>query len=167
MVIKGILDGQYAVGFLILFNMYFGNLRDSIDELSFVSVDFVAAKLSVSRMKAILDQPITIDDEKGKKLLSRDWKKISVQNVTFSYGDHKVLDNISFEVQRGEKIGIVGLSGAGKSTLFKLLLKEREEFAGDIIFDTTSIKKIKSNDYFKVASVVLQDTEVFNFSLKR
>lgn len=165
-IIKGILDGQYTVGFLILFNMYFGNLRDSIDELSFVSVDFVAAKLSVSRMKAILDQPITIDDEKGKKLLSRDWKKITIQNISFSYGDNKVLDNVSFEVRRGEKIGIVGLSGAGKSTLFKLLLKEREEFAGDILFDSTSIKKIKSNDYFKVASVVLQDTEVFNFSLK-
>ena len=166
LIIVGILNGQYAIGFLILFNMYFGSLRESIDELAFVSVDFVAARLSVSRMKTILDQPIIIANERGKKILARDWKKITIQNVSFSYGDNKVLDNISFDVKRGEKIGIVGLSGAGKSTLFKLLLKEREEFTGDILFDTTSIKKIKSNDYFKVASVVLQDTEVFNFSLK-
>ena len=63
-------------------------------------------------------------------------------------------------------MGIVGLSGAGKSTLFKLLLKEREEFDGDICFDDTSIKKIRGRDYFEQVSVVLQDTEVFNFSLR-
>lgn len=69
-------------------------------------------------------------------------------------------------MRRGEKVGIVGFSGAGKSTLFKLLLKEREEFKGDILFDGVSIKQISKNDYFKQISVVLQDTEVFSFSLK-
>lgn len=165
-IIKGFLDGNYEVGFLILFNSYFSDLRASIDELSNASIDFVTSKLSVARMKKILNEPINIDSNIGKEPLPADWKKIVVKNVSFAYGKNKILNNISFDVNRGEKVGIVGVSGAGKSTLFKLLLKEREEFSGDVLFDDVSIKKIKKNDYFKQVSVVLQDTEVFNFSLR-
>jgi ABC-type multidrug transport system fused ATPase/permease subunit len=134
--------------------------------LSRAAQDFVTARFSIARMKAILNEPITIDDEKGKVLFSPQWKKITFEDVSFAYGDNRVLNKISFEVRRGEKVGIVGLSGAGKSTLFKLLLKEREEFDGKILFDDISLKKIRKNDYFKQVSVVLQDTEVFNFSLQ-
>lgn len=162
----GIMEGHYEIGFLILFNGYFSNLRESIDELSTTTQDFVTSKLSISRMKDILNEPITIDDNNGKISFSKDWQKIYFKNVSFAYGENEVLNNISFEVNRGEKVGIVGLSGAGKSTLFKLLLKEREEFKGDILFDDVSIKNIRKNDYFEQVSVVLQDTEVFNFSLR-
>jgi len=165
-IIFGIIHGHHEVGFLILFNGYFHNLRESIDELSTSIQDFVTSKLSISRMKDILNEPVRIDNELGKVALPREWGKIFFKNVSYSYGDNKAVDDISFEVNRGEKVGIVGLSGAGKSTLFKLLLKEREKFTGEILFDDISIKKIKSNDYFNHVSVVLQDTEVFNFSLR-
>jgi ATP-binding cassette, subfamily B, heavy metal transporter len=165
-IITGIVHGRYEVGFLILFNGYFSNMRESIDELSAALEDFVTSKFSVARMKTILNEPITIDDEQGKKPLAQDWNKITFQNVSFAYGENKVLSQVSFDVNRGEKVGIVGLSGAGKSTLFKLLLKEREEFTGDILFDSISLKQIRKSDYFKQVSVVLQDTEVFNFSLR-
>lgn len=166
LIIRGVLAGHYEIGFLILFSSYFSELRMSIDELSTASIDFVTSKISVARMKDILNEPITIDDEKGKASFSTAWQKITVKNVSFSYGENKALNDISFAVRRGEKVGIVGISGAGKSTLFKLLLKEREEFSGDILFDGVSIKQISKNDYFKQISVVLQDTEVFSFSLK-
>ena len=165
-IIQGVLNGQYEIGFLILFHSYFSNLHNSIDALSIVSLDFNISKLSIARMKNILDEIIKIDNDNGKISLPTDWKKISIKNVTFTYGKNQALNNVSFDINRGEKIGIVGVSGAGKSTLFKLLLKEREEFSGDILFDNLSIKKIKKNDYFKQVSVVLQDTEVFNFSLR-
>lgn len=165
-IINGIVKGRYEIGFLILFTSYFGGLYEAIDELSTSIQDFVTAKFSIARMKDILNEPIVIDDEKGKVPLPPDWQSITIKNVAFSYGENKVLDNISFEVRRGEKVGVVGLSGAGKSTLFKLLLKEREKFDGDIFFDDISIKKLRKNDYFKYVSVVLQDTEVFNFSLR-
>jgi len=166
MIIFGILAGRYDVGFLILFSSYFYNLRESIGELSRASVDFVISKQRLARIKAILNEPVTIDNDANKVALAPNWQKITLKNVSFAYRENKVLNDISFEVRRGEKVGIVGLSGAGKSTLFKLLLKEREEFQGDILFDGTSIKNIRKNDYFNQVSVVLQDTEVFNFSLK-
>lgn len=165
-IIVGVLRGQYTVAFLVLFNSYFSNIRESIDELAGVTQDFVTGRFSVMRLKQILDYPITIDSEENKLPFPQAWQEITFKKVSFAYGDNKVLKNISFSVKRGEKVGIVGLSGAGKSTILKLLLKEREEFSGDILFDGISIKTISKQAYFQNVSVVLQDTEVFNFSLK-
>lgn len=166
LIIYGISQGHYAVGFLVLFNSYFSDLRESIDELSTATQDFVTSKLSIARLKAILNEPIRIDSETNKVAFSSSWKKISVKNVSFSYDTNTVLKDVTFDIHRGEKVGIVGLSGAGKSTFFKLLLKERDGFSGDITFDNESIKNIRRSDYFQHVSVVLQDTEVFNFSLR-
>ena len=161
-----IMQGRYELGFLVLFVGYFSNIWDSVDELSNATQEFVTSKFSVARMRDILNEPLRIDNEIGKKNLKSDWRQITVNHVSFSYGDKKILSDVSFVVGRGERVGIVGLSGAGKSTLFKLLLKEREEFTGDIVFDDVSIKDIRKADYFKQVSAVLQDTEVFNLSLR-
>jgi ABC-type multidrug transport system fused ATPase/permease subunit len=165
-IILGVLRGQYSVAFLVLFNSYFTNIRESIDEFASITQDFISGRFSMMRLKAVLDQPITIDSEVNKRVFPKDWQEIAFKKVSFAYGSNKVLKNISFTVKRGEKVGIVGLSGAGKSTILKLLLKEREEFTGDILFDGLSIKDISKNAYFQNVSVVLQDTEVFNFSLR-
>lgn len=165
-IVYGFLNGHYEIGFLILFNSYFSDLRGALDELSEATQDLTSSKFSVARMMLMLKQPIRIESEKGKQNLPENWKTIAFKNTSFSYHDHKVLDNVTFEVNRGERVGIVGLSGAGKSTLFKLLLKEREGFSGQILFDNVPIEKIKKHNYFKSVSVVLQDTEVFNMSLR-
>jgi ABC-type multidrug transport system fused ATPase/permease subunit len=166
LIIRGILKGQYDIGFLVLFSTYFSNLSGSVDQLASASQELEMARLSIARMKHILNEPVTIDQEEGKKAFPRQWEKVTFSNVSFAYEENQVLKNISFEIKRGEKVGIIGLSGAGKSTLFKLLLKERENFTGDILFDDLSMKDIGGKDYFKHVSVVLQDTEVFNFSLQ-
>ncbi len=165
-IIYGITQGRYEVGFIVLFNGYFRNIWESISELSDAGQEFAVSKYSISRMKDVLKEPVTIDDEQGKVLLPKDWQSISVKDVTFSYGDNKVLDHVSFDIKRGEKIGVVGLSGAGKSTLFKLLLKEHEDYTGEISFDGLPLREISKHDYFKSVAVVLQETEVFNFSLR-
>ena len=162
----GIAEGKYEVGILILFYGYFSSLVESVDELSEVTQDLVVCKYGIARMQRTLNEPVLIDSKENKIELPTDWKKITVKNLSFSYGKNKVLKNISFEIRRGERVGVVGLSGAGKSTLLKLLLKENESFEGDILFDDISIKRIDKQDYFKQVSVVLQDTEVFNFTLR-
>ncbi len=162
----GILEGKYEIGFLILFITYFSRIWESIGELTDVSEDFAIAKNAICRLQAILDVPIVIDDEDGKTKFPKDWKTISIKNVSFAYQGRPVLDNVSFEIKRGEKVGIVGLSGAGKSTLFKLLLKEHESYSGEIVFDDVPLKDISKKDYFNYLAVVLQDTELFNASLR-
>jgi len=112
------------------------------------------------------DAPMTIDSPDGKVAFPKDWKKISFKNVSFGYGESDVLHDISFDIHRGEKVGIIGLSGAGKSTLFKLLLKEHESYEGEILIDEVPLSEISRQDYFNYSAVVLQDTEVFNLSLR-
>ncbi len=165
-IVLGILHGQYELGFLILFYGYFGNLLQSVSELASVAQDFVVAKISVRRMFEVLKEPIGIEITEGKVDFPKDWKKISFRNVSFGYGDNEVLQDVSFDIHRGERVGIVGLSGAGKSTLFKLLLKEHESYTGEILVDDVPLTRINKQDYFSHSAVVLQDTEVFNFTLR-
>lgn len=165
-IVQGIFAGQYEVGFLLLFYGYFSRLQESINELSNVVETYVTSKHSIGRMMDILALPIYKNGIAGKKNFPTDWKVISLRNVCFSYGGEQVLQDVSFDIHRGERVGIVGVSGAGKSTLFKLLLKENEGYTGDILVDGISLRSIKKDSYYKHATVVLQETEVFNFSLK-
>lgn len=163
---NGIIHGNYAVGILILFNGYYGPIAEAVRELADVSQDMIVSKFAIGRMTEILHEPIESDDETGKQNFPEDWQKLVVKNLSFDYGGRSVLKNLSFEINRGERIGVVGLSGAGKSTLFKLLLKENEHYTGKIMFDDVSLREVKKSMYYKQAAVVLQETEVFNFSLK-
>ncbi len=165
-IVIGITKGQYEVGFLVLFNFYFTTLRTSVEELSSISQEITIARYHLARLSDTFAAEPGIDNDAGKQDFPSDWRTISLRNVSFAYGDTAVLQNVTFDIHRGERLGLVGLSGAGKSTLFKLLLKEYESFTGDILFDGVSIRNIKKSSYTKHVSVVLQDTEVFNLSLR-
>lgn len=163
----GILQGHYELGFLFLFIDYFDKIAENIDELAMVTLDFIVAKFGVSRMRDILDEPVRIDTEQDKQNFPQQWDAITVENLSFAYdAGHPVLQDISFTIQKGEKIGIVGISGAGKSTLFKLLLKEHEHYEGAVKIGSVPLKDIRRSDFFGHAAVVLQETEVFSFRLR-
>lgn len=165
-IIYGIIHGRLELGLLVLFNSYFNRIWDSIQQLTNVSEDVLVARYAISRLNEILEEPVTIDDETEKLPFPTGWQKIELKKVSFAYGENQVLKNISFTINRGEKVGVIGLSGAGKSTLYKLLLKEYETFDGEILIDGVRIQEISKEDYFKHVAVVLQETEVFNFSLR-
>ena len=162
----GVVNGYYEVGFLVMFYAYFDKIWEAVDELTKVTQDVVVAKYGIARMVEVLQEPVNIDDETGKGLLDPNWQKIEVRNLSFDYGDEAVLKDVSFTITRGERIGIMGLSGAGKSTLFKILLKEYDDYEGEILVDGVPFKTISKKDYFKHVAVVLQETEVFNFKLR-
>lgn len=163
----GVIAHRYDIGFLVLFFQYFYKIWENVEELSRVTQDFLAAKIGVARMVMTLNEPLIIDAEAGKLDFPVDWKEIEVRHLSFSYSkDNPVLQDISFTIRRGEKIGIVGISGAGKSTLFKLLLKEHERFDGEILIGGVPLKDIKHSSFYRYSAVVLQDTEVFNFKLR-
>ncbi len=166
-VVYGIFNGHYELGFFVLFVNYMGNITSSITELTNVSQDLAIARNDANRLLEFFKTPITIDDEKHKVSFPADWKSLHVKDVSFSYGGSNALSNIDFSIKKGEKVGIVGLSGSGKSTLFKILLKEYEATIGDVYIDETPVKSIKKSDYLKHTTAVLQETEVFNMSLKK
>ena len=165
-IVYGVIHGRYEIGFIALFAGYFSLIRESVSELSGILETIILAGQKIERYEDFKSIEIKTENNEGKIYFPTDWKEIIFKNVSFSYKDQGVLANINLTIKRGEKVGIVGLSGAGKSTLFKLLLKEREEYEGDIFIDNISLKNISPVSYREHIGVVLQDTEVFNMSLK-
>lgn len=92
--------------------------------------------------------------------------KIEFKNISFSYEDNLVLEDINLEIKKGEKYLIVGPSGGGKSTLLKLLRKYFLPNSGEIYFDSIDLKDIKKESYFKNISNVEQQVFLFEDTIK-
>lgn len=168
-IIWSIFNGNYTISLLLLFVGLFQRVGQSTTELVDVTQQIVVNKIWISRAVALLSVPIGIEDpEKKSKQLEYplSWKELHIKNIHFAYKKGNALTDVSFSVKRGESVGIVGLSGAGKSTLFKLLLDLYEDYDGDILLDKTPLKQIERQSYITHVSTVLQDTELFNMSLR-
>jgi ABC-type multidrug transport system fused ATPase/permease subunit len=163
-IVYGITQGNYGVGLLAIFLNYFTKMQLAADELAVVTSEFIIQKIRISRMMGILNEVASVEGS-GKELFPKKWKKLELKNLNFSYQNQKYLYDLNLTINRGEKVGIIGLSGAGKTTIFKLLLKLYTNYEGQILFDDVSLQDIKREDYLKHTAVVLQDTEVFNLSL--
>lgn len=168
-IVWGIVNGQYQISLLVLFIGLLDRVGTSIWELIDVSQQIVVSKIWVSRAMQILKTEPTIEHPETvakQQLYPENWKELRIENVHFKYKKSAALKDVSLTIKRGESIGIVGLSGAGKSTLFKLLLDLHEDYDGDILLDDIPLKNIQRQSYIDHLAVVLQDTELFNMSLK-
>lgn len=105
---------------------------------------------------------------KGNEPVPSNFEEIKFNNVSFSYpnADRATLQNISFQVKKGEKIAIVGENGAGKSTLIKLLLRMYKTDTDSIYFDDKPVQQMNIIDYRKKFTAVFQDFAEFDLSLK-
>lgn len=103
----------------------------------------------------------------GDKLLTS-FDSLEFRNVSFSYEgtQNKVLDNVSFKINKGDKIALVGRNGSGKTTLIKLLLRLYEPTAGDIFVNSVNIKEYDLESYRHFWGVVFQDSVMFNGTIK-
>ncbi len=165
----GVIHGSNDLSLLVLFITLFGRVDTSVAELTDVVQELATAKIWVSRAMFILNTEPKIENPellKKQIIYPESWTELKIINVRFAYKKNQAISDISFTVKRNEKVGIVGLSGAGKSTLFKLFLDLYENYKGDIFLDKLSIKNIKRQSYIDHVAVVLQDTELFNMSLK-
>ncbi len=164
-VVFTVFSGEFEVGVISLVLLYFLKISDSAGELSEVAYHFELSRIAMMRLKEMLTSKPSAELS-GTQAFPQQWSTLSVKNLKFSYSTEEVLQGISFDIKRGEKVGIVGLSGAGKSTLFKLLLKLYDRYEGDILFNDKELKNIKRESYLKHFSYVPQETELFNLSLK-
>ena len=97
----------------------------------------------------------------------KDFESIEFKNVTFTYpkSDRKILDNISFKINKGEKISIVGINNAGKTTIIKLLCAFFKPDEGEILLNGLDIRKYNYDSYIDTIAVVFQDYKLFPFTI--
>lgn len=103
----------------------------------------------------------------GTKMINK-FEDIVFENVSFIYPNTEkiVLKNISFKIQKNQKIGIIGKNGSGKSTIIKLLLRFYEPTEGRILLNGIDIKEYKISEYYNIISAFMQDYVNYSFTLK-
>ena len=153
----GVITLGIIIAFIELSQMLFRPLRQIADKFNTLQMGMVAAR----RVFDILDTKSHIDDS-GKLKLVQTKGAIEFKNVRFGYiEDEEVIRDISFTVNPGETVAIVGATGAGKSTIINLLSRFYEINSGDILIDGISIKDYTLKSLRSNIAVVLQDVFLF------
>ena len=163
----GVLGGQkLGLGSFYLYSsalaMFNNNFFDMIKSLSFMNSSAAMIKPLYDYMNLEEEEASDSDKESLKAI-----DKIEFKNVSFKYpaSEANVLNDISFEIHRGEKISIVGLNGAGKTTIIKLLCGFYTANDGEILINDKPIDSYKKKDLQENISAVFQDYHLFNFTI--
>ncbi len=113
-----------------------------------------------NRVLDILDEnPVTEEITEGQNV---EFNGAEVENVTFSYGEDTILDNLSMSIEQGKITGISGKSGSGKSTLLKLLMRFWNVDSGSVKISGTNVNEINTSNLRKTESFVTQETHLFH-----
>ena len=151
------------LGVFIAFSGYMWMFWGPLQHIGMMTRTFNRAITSASRVFEILDTTPTIVTKKDAVKLSRLQGKIKFRDVTFSYdGIRNVLKTVSFDVEPGEMIGLVGPSGSGKSTLVNLICRFYDVAEGSITVDGTDVRELDLHSLRKQIGVVLQEPYLFH-----
>ena len=163
LVIESISSEDFLRFILLLFSLFqpLKNLTNVVNELQngLASADRVFTIMDIKSDIQDVDNAVEVNDLKNT---------LSFDNVSFSYGDEKdkVLNNINFQINKGEILALVGPSGAGKSTLVDLIPRFYDTLSGSIKIDGKDIKKLKINSLRSLMGIVTQETFLFDDSVK-
>ncbi|MER2998127.1 ABC transporter ATP-binding protein [Pontibacter populi] len=117
---------------------------------------------SGERVLGIIDHPIEIKEKPNAVPVPEFNESVEYRNVEFTYGDDKVLDGVSFSLDKGKIIALVGPSGSGKSTIVDLLPRFYDVVGGQILIDGKDIRDVKLKDLRSHMGIVTQESILFN-----
>jgi ATP-binding cassette subfamily B protein len=161
-----VLRSMLSVGALIAFFQYAQRFYEPISDLSEKYNILQAAMAASERVFKLLDTPVRIRDE-GKLEIDQ-FDSIEFRNVSFAYNDEEwVLKNVSFRVERGDRVALVGHTGAGKTTVTALLLRFYEPQRGEILINGVDIRRYSLESLRALYAIVQQDFFLFTGTVSR
>lgn len=161
------INGSIAnIGTIAQFILYINMLTWPVASLGWVSSMVQEAEASQKRLNEFLNTEPDIKNLVPEKSVING--KIAFQNVSFTYEDTNIeaLKNVSFELEKGKTLAILGKTGSGKSTILTLISRLYDTSKGEIYIDNSSIKNINLNDLRDSIAVVPQDAFLFSDSIK-
>ena len=158
-----------SFGVIVAFIMYVRLFTNPLSQIAQAMTSMQSTAAASERVFGLLEE-VEMDSENDitKKLDKHKVKgNIEFKNVKFGYDKDKIIINdFTAKVKAGEKIAIVGPTGAGKTTMVNLLMKFYDINDGDILIDGTSIRELKRDNIHSLFTMVLQDTWLFNGTVK-
>lgn len=158
--------GILTLGDFILINQFMIQLFMPLGFLGFVFREIKGSMANIEKLFELMAiKPAVVDAEDAAELTVKK-AGIEFHQVSFSYHpDRSILSSVSFRIEPGEKVAVVGASGAGKSTLVKLLFRFYDPVNGRITVDGQDISRVSLHSLRKVIGIVPQDTVLFNDTL--
>ena len=159
-------QGEMTLGDFVLINAFIMQIFLPLNFLGFVYREIKGSLANIEHLFSLMSIKPKIFDADNAEELNVLSGKIDFNNINFCYNKKRqIISNVSFSVNAGEKIAIVGPSGHGKSTLMKLLFRFYDVNDGSICIDGQDIKKVTLKSLRRAIGVVPQDTVLFNESI--
>ncbi|MFR3569068.1 MAG: ABC transporter ATP-binding protein [Paraclostridium sordellii] len=161
---KLFISNKIEIGVIVAYINYMGRILTSLLMISHIFNIFIRAKASGDRIIEVFDMKVEKDQKAEVEFDIRG--DIKFENVNFSYNNHEnTLKDISFEINDGEHIGIIGPTGSGKSTIINLIIKLYKIDKGIIKFNDKNIDNLNAKTLRKFIGIVPQKNILFNQSI--
>ncbi|MDN5357090.1 MAG: ABC transporter ATP-binding protein [Candidatus Methanomethylophilaceae archaeon] len=162
-----VINGEISIGVIVAFMIYVRLFTQPLSQMAqaFTGMQSVAA--AGERVFEFIEEEEQPEDSDKPRKLEKVEGHVEFRNVHFSYIPGKeVIHGFSAEVKPGQKVAIVGPTGAGKTTMVNLLMRFYDTDSGDILIDGVPIKDMKRSDVHDLFCMVLQDTWIFEGTVK-
>ena len=163
-----VINGEMTLGALGAFLEYCANAVWPMEMLGWLSNELAAAFASKKKLDKIYAETAKIKDpeELSDKVADFEFKDIEFKNVDFSIDNKKILDNVSFKLEKGKTLGIMGATGSGKTTIINMLLRFYDPDKGRILLNGIDIRELPLAVVRRNASVVMQDVFLFSDTIE-
>lgn len=160
------INGSITIGKIASFLSYEEHYTRPFTDLANIFADLNVAVASANRVFDLLEEENEVDDSLLPELKTCN-SKIDIKNVNFSYDpSFKLIENFNLNVKPGQRIAIVGPTGCGKSTLINLLMRFYDVDSGSIKISGKDLRKIKRKSFRKFYGMVLQESWLYNASVR-
>lgn len=161
-----VISGRIQVGTIQAFIQYIRNFNQPINQVANIANVLQSTVAAAERVFEFLDEEEEVETGRLDYPTTPIAGKVTFKNIDFGYSTENVfIKNLSFDVEPGQKVAIVGPTGAGKTTLINLLMRFYDVLEGDIEIDGVSTKQYKRESVRKMFGMVLQDTWLFTGSI--
>ncbi len=160
-------NGHQSLGTIVAISSYASRFWQPIMNLGNIFNGFINNIAYLERIFETMDEPVTVKDEPGAVELKPVEGRVEFQNVSFSYEAGKeVLHDVSFTVEPGESVALVGPTGAGKSTIVSLVSRFYNVDSGKILIDGQDISKVTLKSLRDQMGIMLQDSFIFSGTIE-